>query len=147
MQIENYLGGEDLKIAKLIEDIFEELESPFDKTTTHKDLFDIKNYFTKFFVIRFDGEIIGTVGLKLEEDDKIIGIKRLYLKKEHRGKGWGRALLEKALDYSREIGGEKVWLRTTEKNAQALKIYKKNGFVEYKREDNYIYLEKYLNNE
>jgi ribosomal protein S18 acetylase RimI-like enzyme len=146
MQIQEYTGGEDLKIAKLIEKIFYELGFSFDKDTTHKDLFDIKNYFTKFFIIRIDKEIVGTIGVKMDEDKISAGIKRLYLREDHRKKGWGRALLEKAIEFSKEMKAERVWLRTTERNVQALKIYKKNGLREYKREGDYIYLEKYLTN-
>ncbi len=143
MKIEEYKEEDQQQIASLIEDIFNELGFPFDKETTHKDLFDIKNYFTKFFVIRINNEVVGTIGVKME-GIKVAGIKRLYLKKEHRGKGWGRALLEEALLFSKESGAEKAQLRTTEKNIQALKIYQKNGFKEFKKEGIYIYFEKEL---
>lgn len=143
MKIEEYKEEDQQQIASLIEDIFNELGFPFDKETTHKDLFDIKNYFTKFFVIRINNEVVGTIGVKME-GIKVAGIKRLYLKKEHRGKGWGRALLEEALLFSKEAGAEKAQLRTTERNIQALKIYNKNGFKELKREGIYIYFEKEL---
>ncbi len=143
MKIEKYKAKDQPQIASLIEEIFNELDFPFDKDTTHKDLFNIKSYFDKFFVIRVNNEVVGTIGVKMEED-KIAGIKRLYLKKEHRGKGWGRALLEEALLFSKEAGAEKAQLRTTERNIQALKIYNKNGFKELKREGIYIYFEKEL---
>ncbi len=143
MNIEEYKEEDKPQIALLIEEIFNELGFPFDKDTTHKDLFDIKNYFDKFFVIRVNNEVVGTIGIKMEEN-KVAGIKRLYLKEEHRGKGWGRALLEKALLFSKEAGAEKAQLRTTERNTQALKIYNKNGFKEFKREGIYIYFEKKL---
>lgn len=143
MNIEEYKEEDKPQIALLIEEIFNELGFPFDKDTTHKDLFDIKNYFDKFFVIRVNNEVVGTIGVKMEEN-KVAGIKRLYLKEEHRGKGWGRALLEKALLFSKEAGAEKAQLRTTERNTQALKIYNKNGFKEFKREGIYIYFEKKL---
>ncbi len=142
MKIEEYREEEQEQIAELIQEIFKELGFPFDKETTHKDLFDIKNHFTNFFVIRTEEGVVGTVGIKIEEGGDLAGIKRLYLKKDYRGKGWGRALLEMIIDFAKEKGVERVWLRTTERNVQALKIYKKNGFTESKREDNYIYLEK-----
>lgn len=143
MNIEEYQDRDKEQVVTLIENIFNELSFSFDLKTTHKDLLDIENYFTKFFVIRVNEEVVGTIGVKMEES-RVAGIKRLYLKNEHRGKGWGRALLEKALSFSRENGATVAQLRTTEKNKQALKIYIKNGFKEFKREGDYIYFQKKL---
>ena len=48
--------------------------------------------------------------------------------KSHRGQGIGSALFNKALEYSRSIGLEKIELQVYPENTQAIELYKKFGF-------------------
>ncbi|KAF8630331.1 hypothetical protein AX15_002981 [Amanita polypyramis BW_CC] len=50
--------------------------------------------------------------------------------KEYQGKGWGRKLVGRAVDYLKEVGvkGDGVWLGLDRRNTKARKFYKRLGF-------------------
>ena len=56
-------------------------------------------------------------------------ISTLYVQPRHHGKGLGRALLERGLDYARAADAPSVWLTTNSENAPAIAFYLKQGFV------------------
>ena len=55
-------------------------------------------------------------------------ISKFYVKKEHRNKGWGRAMLDFIEDISREHRINTLWLTVNKKNP-AIAVYEKLGFV------------------
>ena len=61
----------------------------------------------------------------------------LFVDPEYRGAGVGRALLDKAAEYGREIGAERLYWITKEDNAQARVLYDSfvkgaaTGFIQY----------------
>jgi ribosomal protein S18 acetylase RimI-like enzyme len=63
----------------------------------------------------------------------------LYVRKEHRGKGIGEALLQHVLDFAKETGTKGVLLETGEDNVAAQRLYEKMGF---EREANRFYFYK-----
>lgn len=47
--------------------------------------------------------LIGTVAVRIIDiDDKVAELKRMFILPEYQGKGYGRLLLEYAIDYARE---------------------------------------------
>jgi ribosomal protein S18 acetylase RimI-like enzyme len=52
----------------------------------------------------------------------------IFVKKEFRGKGTGRTLLEKAQSYCREKGYSRILLMVSVNNANAIALYNKMGF-------------------
>jgi ribosomal protein S18 acetylase RimI-like enzyme len=52
----------------------------------------------------------------------------IFVKKEFRGKGIGRTLLEKAQSYCREKGYSRILLMVYVNNANAIGLYNKMGF-------------------
>ena len=52
----------------------------------------------------------------------------IFVKKEFRGKGLGRTLLEKAQSYCREKGYSRILLMVSANNANAIGLYNKMGF-------------------
>jgi len=58
-------------------------------------------------------------------------IERIYVKKEFQDKKTGQLLFEKALELARQKSAPYVWLGVWEKNLNAIRFYKKNGFVEF----------------
>ena len=52
----------------------------------------------------------------------------LYLIPEVRGKGIGRLLISRCLEFAKEEGFSKVYIETMPELAQALKLYEKVGF-------------------
>ncbi len=80
-----------------------------------------------FYIMEEDGELIGTIGYK-DRGNKTAELKRLYLEKKHRGKGYGYQLLDFVMKKIKDQGFHKVILDTHEQFTQAIFLYKKYGF-------------------
>ena len=85
-----------------------------------------------FHVIDVQGEIRGCVGVR-KFSDEIAELKRLYLARECRGLGLGRALCLNAIEDARGFGYKFLRLDTTAKSQAALALFKKLGFYEIAR--------------
>lgn len=79
-------------------------------------------------------EVIGTTGI-LEIDEKNALLKKVYVKKEHRGSGIAQEMLNICIEYALEKNYENIYLETYHRLERAKGFYRKNGFVEY--EGNY----------
>ena len=81
-------------------------------------------------ILALDGEeIVGCVALR-EFDKDICELKRLYVKKESRGKGIGKLLTEKVIDEAISIGYSRMRLDTIDNMTQAMTLYRSMGFKE-----------------
>ena len=91
-----------------------------------------------FSVVNEDGEVIGTVGIRVSDDDKCRNraeIVRMALTEQYQGKGIGRLMMEFILEYARiNLKCETVWLLTGTTLVAACKLYEKFGFIEVSRE-------------
>lgn len=76
-----------------------------------------------------DDKPIGCIGLK-KFSEGVCEMKRLYLRKEARGKGIGRNLAEKIIEKAKEFGYKKMQLDTLETMKEAIALYKSMGFKE-----------------
>jgi len=62
----------------------------------------------------------------------------LAIAKQHRGKGFGRLLLQKAISFSKKrFKAKNIWISYVEGNNNARRLYEKSGFVEVARLRNY----------
>ncbi len=108
------------------------------------DLKDIKEYyFSKggtFLVGIADGKVVGTAGVR-KVNENLCEIRRIYLKKEFRDKGYGKQLFEAALDFA-EKTCPAVILKTDSTLTKAIDMYLKHGFTFQKEERGYLYFEK-----
>lgn len=78
-----------------------------------------------YFIVS-NGEInIGFMNTIIENNE---GYFDIGLCKEYRGMGYGKRLLETAIDYLKREGTEKICLTVIEKNTVAFQMYKKRGF-------------------
>lgn len=93
-----------------------------------------------FYVGIVDGVIIGTSAVK-RIDDKKCEIKRIYVRKNFRGRGFGRELFLKALEFARQNYSIAV-LKTDSKLTDAIGLYLKNGFSVVKEEGGVVYFSK-----
>jgi putative acetyltransferase len=82
----------------------------------------------RLLLAEFEGELAGCVALhKLENE--ICEMKRLYLRRQFRGKGLGRALATRIIAEARDLGYSRLRLDTVESAMQdAVAMYLKLGF-------------------
>ena len=96
-------------------------------------LSDIEEYINKandknyFFMVKKDNDIIGFMNPEIREEK---GIFDIGLCKKYRGKGYGKKLLETAIDFLSKKEVESIELIVIEKNTVAYNMYKKRGFKE-----------------
>jgi len=110
------------------------------------DLKDIQEYyFSKggtFLVGIANGKVVGTAGVR-KVNENLCEIRRIYLIKEFRDKGYGKQLFEAALDFA-EKTCPAVILKTDSTLTKAIDMYLKHGFTFHKEERGYLYFEKIL---
>jgi GNAT superfamily N-acetyltransferase len=82
-----------------------------------------------FYLVKFDGEIVGMGGLKTLAKG-IAEVKRMFVRPQYRGKGLGMAILEKILVKAREFGFSTVRLDSAPFMHSAHKLYRAAGFYE-----------------
>jgi GNAT superfamily N-acetyltransferase len=74
-------------------------------------------------------EVVGTVAIK-KEDGRVALLRRLFVAPTHRNLKIGKRLIDRALDFCREVGYEEVVFKTTSKMSGAIDLCRKNGFVQ-----------------
>lgn len=87
------------------------------------------------YIAEKDQQIIGKVHLQLNL--KIGGIYGLGVLPEHRGKGFGRAILIMAIEKLKESNASEIMLQVATENSNALNLYKSCGFIETSTMDYY----------
>jgi ribosomal protein S18 acetylase RimI-like enzyme len=84
-----------------------------------------------------EGEVVGALGVNPTRVRGVHGLGMSILA-EHRGKGWGRRLLEAGVEAARVQGVRKLELEVFTDNPQAIALYVSSGFeVEGVRRDHY----------
>lgn len=118
------------------------------RPTLDADLENPRWYFLHgggFYILEYHERLIGTVAYK-PIDAATAEIKRLYVHKDYRGKGYGGRLLEYVLSKCKRAGFQKVILDTSERLPEALRLYASRGFIEEKRQRKMIYMSLNLKN-
>lgn len=94
-----------------------------------------KNDNEDYFIVLDKGESIGFLNTSIEGNK---GFFDIGLIKEYRGKGYGKKLLETAIQYLNEKEVEEICLTVIEKNNIAYEMYKKRGFKVYNKLSDWI---------
>ena len=78
----------------------------------------------------FGGEVVGCGGLFPTEGlgDDCLELVKFYLSPKGRGKGIGKILLEKSIDFARSAGYTSIYLESLPLYATAIQMYEKAGF-------------------
>lgn len=122
----------DIKIRPLIkEDIpsVARLEAVcFSMPFTEKALNELfSNTSWHFFVATENDTVVGYISFYcILDETEIVNV---CVMPELRGKGIGRALTNRAIDFSRENNGSKVMLEVRKSNTPAIKLYESLGFI------------------
>jgi GNAT superfamily N-acetyltransferase len=119
-------------VIDVIETVFAEYGMTFELARYDADLTDIEtSYLARggVFAVLLDGrQVIGTVA-GLPHDPTESEIKRLYLRRDARGRGYGRRLLEHVVDWSRRQGHRRVVAWSDARLETAHAVYTRMGFV------------------
>lgn len=101
----------------------------FDPTTDALyELFQTKGSY--YFVAEENGTLLGGGGIFPTENlpAGTCELVKMYLHKDARGKGLGKLLIERCLNWAKENGYTHVYLETMPELKQALKVYELFGF-------------------
>ncbi len=74
-------------------------------------------------------KVVGTVAVK-KEDGRVALLRRLFVAPTHRNLKIGKRLIDRALEFCREVGYEEVVFKTTSRMSGAIDLCRKNGFVQ-----------------
>lgn len=89
----------------------------------------------KIYLVEKDQKIIGKIHIQLISG--IGGIYGLGVLPEHRGKGFGRAILMMGVEKLKEDNASEIMLQVAADNSNALNLYKSCGFMETSTMDYY----------
>lgn len=121
------------QVKELISGILEKEFKAERKAYAGPDLDDPVQYYGGrkdiFLVAEKDGAIIGTIAIKEDGADTAL-LRRVFLSKDFRGKGYGAKLMQKALDFCFEQHYQNVTFRCTAAMQSALQLCLKQGFKE-----------------
>lgn len=122
-----------LKVKRLISCIMDSEFPGSHRFYPKGDLDDPVDYYSgekeSFFVAEKSGRIIGTVGVKKDTGYTAL-LRRLFVKPRFRGKGCGKKLINKALDFCKKHGYKKVTFHGTDMMKVAQRACMRNGFEE-----------------
>ena len=119
--IVDYMTLDDFEIIK------DRLQEEFDEFWTPGVLFsELKNENTKYIVLKENNNIVGFAGIWITPDT--VELNNIVIKKDSRGKGYSKILLEKLIEISEETSREIFTLEVSEENIVAINLYKKYGF-------------------
>jgi putative acetyltransferase len=80
-----------------------------------------------FFIARVDGEPVGCGGIAL--GDGLAEVKRMYVRRQARGRGVADAILARLLEEARARGIARIVLETGDVQHAAMRFYQRAGFT------------------
>ena len=127
--------GDNESIAKIIRAALKEFGADKPGTVYYDETTDALHQLFQtpgsvYFIAESEGVVVGGGGIFPSPGlpDSTCELVKMYLAKEARGKGLGKALIEKSLGWAKENGYRNVYLETMPELQQALATYEKFGF-------------------
>jgi len=123
------------EIASIIRSVLTEFKADkpgtvfYDPTTD--DLFNLFSApSSEYWIIEIDGTIAGGSGVYPTQGlpGNCCELVKLYLRKDARGKGFGKQLIEQCFGSARKFGFEQVYLETMPELKMAVGLYEQCGF-------------------
>ncbi len=133
VQVRPIQPGDTPQVQSLITSILDSEFASARKAYACFDLNDPVRYYSGkkdiFLVAEQDGKIVGTVAIKEDSPDTAL-LRRVFVHKDFRGRGYGQKLLKKALEFCFEHDYHTVNFRGSDTMQSALKLCVKQGFQE-----------------
>ena len=87
----------------------------------------IENQHYSYFAVREDGELIGYIGMKPEQDDRFF-LSKLYLRSDKRGRGTASLMMKRVFEEAVKSWKKRGYRTVNKHNDHAVAVYKKIGF-------------------
>nr|WP_312291471.1 GNAT family N-acetyltransferase [Clostridium chromiireducens] len=101
----------------------------FETKGKHQALTKVKDTYDIFWCLECNNKIIGTIAVNRLSADKC-ELKSMYLLSKYHGNGLGQKMLDKAFEYAAKNTFKEIYLDTLSSSERAIRLYKKNGFIE-----------------
>ena len=109
----------------------------------HRYYLHIAEHFAGFWCM-FDGrKIIGTVAIS-ELNSSCCELKSLYLSERYHGMGYGKKLLQYAINQAKKHGYQKMYLDSLSTSTKAVSLYRRAGFVDTEKYNASIYSDVFM---
>jgi putative acetyltransferase len=135
MLIREIQQKDNASIAKVIRDIFHELEAPKVGTAYADPILDTlyevyQSSRSVYYVVELDGKVLGGCGVAPLENAEVsvCELQKMYFAPEIRGTGFAEKIIEKCLECAKNQGFELCYLETLSFMTAAQKLYKRMGF-------------------
>jgi len=123
---------------KEVVDIFDKTFGIAEKETKNYISFTLAKEEAKFWVVVEENKVLGLLQYSYEAWNKVGNIGMIGTTPDAKGKGIGRALMNQAEKYSKEVSVRKIYVDTAADNPGAQIFYIKMGyFPEYTMKDYY----------
>ncbi len=114
--------------------VLEEFGLRPDPKGTDRDLTDLAGHYLEaggWFGIVEDagGRTVGTVGLAQTGEEGVVELRKMYLRREARGQGVGRAVLRAVIAQAVRMGYRRMTLETASVLRDAVRLYERHGFA------------------
>lgn len=133
ISIRKYKPGDEAAIKSMITAIMGQEFTQDQAAYPTEDLESIEKSYGKlgdvFFVAEAGSKIIGSVAIK-KEDDRIALLRRLFVASDFRNQRLGVKLIDRALEYCREVGYQELVFRTTSRMEGAIRLCQNKGFIQ-----------------
>jgi ribosomal protein S18 acetylase RimI-like enzyme len=83
----------------------------------------------RYFLVRDDGREAGYMALVPDDGEAGVKLSKFYVSAGFRGRGLGRAMFERAVEFCRERGAARLWLTVNKHNDPSLAVYRRLGFA------------------
>ena len=136
MKIRQVKESDNPHLAKMIKKVFEEHDAPkngtvySDPTTDHLyESFQIEK--SVLWVAENNNKILGCCGVYPTTGlpKQCVELVKFYLPKESRGKGIGKILMEKSIDWAGKFGYSELYIESLPQFSKAVNMYQKQGFI------------------
>lgn len=87
----------------------------------------------RYYFAKIGAETIGYIGIHPEQH--LLFLSKLYLKKQFRGHGYGRQMIDFVVQQARELGKSGVYLTVNRGNTNTIAVYHAIGFQTIRTQD------------